>query len=130
LKAESYAFLRVFAMMTVTKYRNQNDEVWARSIYFTLCDGAQFFGDMNLVKAGKIHKLAASLYKPRGSKCGNKVAVYSTEITVDRLQLTWLYLSVCVCTRPLVPYCTCQYIHTTRSQRGEVSHYLLFTCAI
>ena len=34
------------------------------------------------MKAGKIHKLAASLYKPRGSKCGNKVAVYSPEITV------------------------------------------------
>jgi hypothetical protein len=34
------------------------------------------------VKAGKIHKLAPSLYKPRGSKCGNKVAAYSPEITV------------------------------------------------
>ena len=34
------------------------------------------------MKAGKIHKLAASLYKPRGSKCGNKVAAYSPEITV------------------------------------------------
>ena len=48
------------------------------------CDGAQFFGGMNLVKAGKIHKLAASLYKPRGSKRGNKVVAYSPEITVSQ----------------------------------------------
>ena len=34
------------------------------------------------MKAGKIYKLAASLYKPRGSKCGNKIAAYSPEITV------------------------------------------------
>jgi hypothetical protein len=37
---------------------------------------------MNLVKAGKIHKLAASLYRPRGSKRGNKVAAYSQAITL------------------------------------------------
>ena len=35
------------------------------------------------MKAGKIHKLAESLYKPRGSKPGNKVAAYSPEITVN-----------------------------------------------
>src|SRR4029434_10461136 len=32
-----------------------------------------------------IHKLAASLFKPRGSKRGKKVAAYSPEITVDNL---------------------------------------------
>ena len=37
------------------------------------------------MKTGKIHKLAASLYKPRGSKCRNKVAAYSPEITVQFL---------------------------------------------
>src|SRR4029434_3728054 len=31
-----------------------------------------------------IHKLAASLFKPRGSKHGKKVAAYSPEITVDQ----------------------------------------------
>jgi hypothetical protein len=76
-------------------YRNQNDgEVWACSIYVILCDGAQFFGSMNLVKAGKIHKLATSLYKPRGSKCGNKVAAYSPEITVTcHMSVIWWKLS-------------------------------------
>src|SRR4029434_5518245 len=32
-----------------------------------------------------IHKLAASLFKPRGSKRAKKVAAYSPEITVDNL---------------------------------------------
>src|SRR4029434_586566 len=35
-----------------------------------------------------IHKLAASLFKPRGSKRGEKVAAYSPEITVTVL-LIW-----------------------------------------
>lgn len=43
------------------------------------------------MKAGKIHKLAASLYKPRGSKCGNKVAAYSPEIMVPSLPITLEY---------------------------------------
>ena len=48
------------------------------------------------MKAGKIPKLAASLYKPQGSKRGNKVAVYSPEITVILFSSTilpvWLYI--------------------------------------
>ena len=44
---------------------------------------AQFFGGVKLVKAGKIHELAALLFKPRGSKRRKKVAAYSPEITVD-----------------------------------------------
>jgi hypothetical protein len=40
-----------------------------------------FFGEKKL-KAGKIHILAASLFKPRGSKPGKKVAAYSPEFTV------------------------------------------------
>lgn len=42
------------------------------------------------MKAGKIHKLAASLYKPRGSKRGNKVAAYSPAITVCSMNVVKL----------------------------------------
>src|SRR4029434_1293265 len=34
-----------------------------------------------------IHKLAASLFKPRGSNRGKKVAAYSPEITVGKIRV-------------------------------------------
>src|SRR4029434_7808513 len=44
-----------------------------------------------------IHKLAAALFKPRGSKRGEKVAAYSPEITVGPL----LGIPLCHTSRPL-----------------------------
>src|SRR4029434_6288769 len=40
-----------------------------------------------------IHKLAASLFKPRGSKRGEKVAAYSPEITVQTQTQSPVYYS-------------------------------------
>ena len=51
------------------------------------------------MKTGKIHKLAASLFKPRGSKRGKKVAAYSPEITVI-IEFSILHMVVFV-------YCYC-----------------------
>ena len=46
------------------------------------------------MKAGNIHKLAASLYKPQGSKHGKKVAAYSPEITVGVIGSIWISLLI------------------------------------